>query len=98
MNRRIRNRTYGGVRGRELITPSYSIVAEAFVAEKIVTRMGNHLRSKALVSKRIFGRPSFIFIRVLMDRNPVFQRMGFPYLCDRKTLHRLDGLIHVERR
>ena len=26
MNRRIRIRTYGGVRGRELITPSYSIV------------------------------------------------------------------------
>ncbi|AKP46408.1 hypothetical protein BSM4216_1108 [Bacillus smithii] len=26
MNRRIRNRTYGGVRGRELIAPSYSIL------------------------------------------------------------------------
>jgi hypothetical protein len=25
LNRRIRNRTYGGVRGRELIAPSYSI-------------------------------------------------------------------------
>jgi hypothetical protein len=25
MNRRIPNGTYGGVRGRELITPSYSI-------------------------------------------------------------------------
>jgi hypothetical protein len=25
LNRRIRNRTYGGVRGRGLVTPSYSI-------------------------------------------------------------------------
>jgi hypothetical protein len=25
LNRRIRNRTYGGVRGRELVAPSYSI-------------------------------------------------------------------------
>jgi hypothetical protein len=29
MNRRIPNGTYGGVRGRELIAPSYSILSTA---------------------------------------------------------------------
>lgn len=30
MNRRIPNGTYGGVRGRELITPSYSIKLQIY--------------------------------------------------------------------
>jgi len=35
MNRRIRNRTYGGVRGRELIAPSYSIYTHLSYLEPV---------------------------------------------------------------
>jgi RHS repeat-associated protein len=60
MNRRIPNGTYGGVRGRELITLSYSIPQTwTVVAHSNVSKIGRLLREGTSMEDKIPGYPLF---------------------------------------